>query len=111
MAELERSGDPVRLVAERVGVGVSAGSRSSRRAGCTRLPHQYLDQYLDEVLRVLRYWRRYRSVELAPKYWATTRAKARPPGAGRAALLVHDPACVISSPALPRGGAPERWGR
>ena len=25
MAELERSGDPVRLVAERVGVGVSAG--------------------------------------------------------------------------------------
>ena len=35
MAELERSGDPVRLVAERVGVGVSAGyawAKEIRRA-------------------------------------------------------------------------------
>lgn len=34
-------------------------------------------QYLDEVLRVLPYWPRERHLELAPKLWATTRAKLR----------------------------------
>ncbi len=37
-------------------------------------PHQYLD----EVLRVLPYWPRDRYLELAPKYWPTTRAKLAP---------------------------------
>ena len=35
-------------------------------------------QYLDEVLRVLPYWPKERYLELAPKLWATTRAKLRP---------------------------------
>ena len=34
-------------------------------------------QYLDEVLRVLPYWPKERYLELAPKLWATTRAKLR----------------------------------
>lgn len=34
-------------------------------------------QYLDEVLRLLPYWPRERHLELAPKHWATTRAKLR----------------------------------
>jgi transposase len=34
-------------------------------------PHQYLD----EVLRLLPYWPKERHIELAPKYWARTRAK------------------------------------
>ncbi len=37
-------------------------------------PHQYLD----EVLRVLPYWPRERYLELAPKFWAATRAKLDP---------------------------------
>jgi hypothetical protein len=35
------------------------------------------EQYLDEVLRVLPYWRKERHLELAPKNWKTTRAKRR----------------------------------
>ena len=34
-------------------------------------------QYLDEVLRVLPYWPKERYLELAPKLWATTRARLR----------------------------------
>lgn len=37
-------------------------------------PHQYLD----EILRVLPYWPKERHLELAPKYWAATRAKLDP---------------------------------
>jgi transposase len=37
-------------------------------------PHQYLD----EILRLLPYWPRDRHLELAPKYWAATRAKLDP---------------------------------
>ena len=35
-------------------------------------------QYLDEILRLLPYWPRERYLELAPKYWAATRAKLDP---------------------------------
>ena len=35
-------------------------------------------QYLDEVLRLLPYWPRERYLELAPKFWAATRAKLDP---------------------------------
>jgi transposase len=34
--------------------------------------------YLDDVLRVLPHWPRHRYLELAPKHWATTRARLRP---------------------------------
>jgi len=34
--------------------------------------------YLDEILRVLPHWPRHRYLELAPKYWAATRARLRP---------------------------------
>jgi transposase len=34
--------------------------------------------YLDEVLRVLRYWPRHRYLELAPKHWQATRGRLRP---------------------------------
>ena len=36
------------------------------------------EQYLDEVLRALPYWPRERYLELAPKYWAATRARLDP---------------------------------
>ena len=36
------------------------------------------EQYLDEVFRVLPYWPRDRYLELAPKYWLSTRAKLVP---------------------------------
>jgi len=32
-------------------------------------------KYLDEVLRVLPYWPKERHLELAPKFWAATRAR------------------------------------
>ena len=36
------------------------------------------EQYLDEVFRVLPYWPQDRYLELAPKYWLSTRAKLVP---------------------------------
>jgi transposase len=36
------------------------------------------EQYLDEVMRVLPYWPKKRYLELAPKYWAATRARLDP---------------------------------
>jgi transposase len=35
------------------------------------------EQYLDEILRVLPYWPKERYLELAPKYWKSTRTKLR----------------------------------
>ena len=36
------------------------------------------EQYIDEVLRLLPYWPKERFLELAPKYWARTRARLDP---------------------------------
>lgn len=36
------------------------------------------EQYIDEVLRLLPYWPKERYLELAPKYWARTRARLDP---------------------------------
>jgi transposase len=36
------------------------------------------EQYLDEVMRLLPYWRRERFLELAPIRWLATRAKLDP---------------------------------
>jgi transposase len=36
------------------------------------------EAYLDEVIRVMPYWPRERYLELAPKYWARTRARLDP---------------------------------
>jgi transposase len=46
-------------------------------ASC-RLHRLDAEQYLDEILRLLPYWPATRYLELAPKYWAATRAKLRP---------------------------------
>jgi transposase len=55
----------------------SAAALFTLIASC-RLHRLDPEQYLDEVLRVLPYWSPDRYLELAPKFWATTRAKLDP---------------------------------
>ena len=55
----------------------SAAALFSIIASC-RLHRIDPEQYLDEVFRVLPYWPRDRNLELAPKYWLSTRAKLVP---------------------------------
>jgi hypothetical protein len=43
-----------------------------------RLHRVDVEQYLDEVLRLLPYWPPYRFLELAPNHWTATRAKLDP---------------------------------
>jgi hypothetical protein len=55
----------------------SAAALFSIIASC-RLHRLDPERYLDEVLRLLPYWPQQRYLELAPKYWAATRAKLNP---------------------------------
>jgi transposase len=55
----------------------SAAAIFSLIASC-RLHAVEPQQYLDEVLRLLPYWPKERSLELAPKHWAVTRQKLNP---------------------------------
>ena len=55
----------------------SAAALFSIIASC-RLHAIAPEQYLEDVLRLLPYWPAERYLELAPKYWAVTRAKLTP---------------------------------
>ena len=55
----------------------SAAALFTLIASC-RLHRVDPEQYLDDVLRLLPYWPPDRYLELAPKFWAATRAKLNP---------------------------------
>jgi transposase len=57
--------------------GTSAGHLFSLIASA-RLHHLDPEEYLRDLFRVLGHWPRDRYLELAPKYWATTRARLDP---------------------------------
>jgi hypothetical protein len=55
----------------------AAAALFSLIASC-RLHKVDVEQYLDDVLRLLPYWPQHRFIELAPNRWATTRATLDP---------------------------------
>ena len=55
----------------------SAANIFSLVASC-RLHNLDVEAYLAEIIRVMPYWPRHRYLELAPKYWARTRARLDP---------------------------------
>jgi IS66 C-terminal element len=78
----------------------SAANLFSLIASC-RLHTIDAEQYLAEVIRVMPYWPRARYIELAPKYWARTRARIESDGLARPL----GPITVPAEQETPTGGA------
>jgi transposase len=69
----------------------AAAALFSLIASC-RLHRVDVEQYLDEVLRLLPYWPSHRFIELAPNHWADTRSKLDP-------KQLERPLCAFKIPA------------
>jgi hypothetical protein len=75
----------------------AAAALFSLIASC-RLHKVDVEQYLDELLRLLLYWPEHRFIELAPSHWALTRAKLDP-------KQLELPLCAFTIPRLEHAGA------